>query len=343
MYKTELQELCHKRRWGLPKYSAMKDGPDHMPSFKASVYVNGVTFTSSGVSSSLKEAHNQAAMLAFLSFSSGTPPLSLSGFFLFAWKFLSLLFFLAGDDDLEIGNSDSSTPTATHDAKEKIGAVKPQDIPIPAQSSVIIDDKDRFCKNQTQNNLEPPVLTCKTEDLPPASHFKAAVLVNGQSFESPTFFNTKKEAEQAAAKLDLMSLSLDNFEKASILGDSGSFKTSLLELTEREGFCKPTYKTMKAGSPDMPTFFSTVEVEGVEFHGKGDELLDLDLNQTLLANVKVSNEMHNPSFRQPSEEEMMNNGNSPSSPKSPPLSQIDVSSLSISQSSDSKAKNSRNI
>ena len=26
---------------------------------------------------------------------------------------------------------------------------------------------------------------------------------------------------------------------------------------------------MQAGSPHMPTFFSTVEVEGVEFHGKG--------------------------------------------------------------------------
>ncbi|TKY46846.1 Double-stranded RNA-binding protein 1 [Spatholobus suberectus] len=320
MYKTKLQELCHQRRWGLPKYSAMKDGPDHMPSFKASVYVNGVTFTSAGALSSLKEAHNQAAMFAFLDFTSG-----------------------------------SSTQTSKHDTKEQIGAVKPQDSPIPAQSSVIIDGTDHFCKNQLQNNarktnLDPPVLICKTEDLPPATHFKATVLVNEQSFESPAFFNSIKEAKQATAELDLMSLSLDNFEK----DDSGSFKISLLKLTEREGFCKPTYKTMQAGSPYMPTFFSTVEVEGVEFHGKGgrskeqaeqdaakiahialkecglnmyaafspshvenkavqsihnsdivkcmqnlkleDELLDLDLNEALLANVKVSNEVHNPSF-----------------------------------------------
>jgi len=54
-----------------------------------------------------------------------------------------------------------------------------------------------------------------------------------------------------------------------IQGDSDSFKTSLMELTEREGFHKPTYKTMQAGSLYMPTFFSTLEVEGVEFHGKG--------------------------------------------------------------------------
>ncbi|KAL2619018.1 hypothetical protein AAZV13_08G280000 [Glycine max] len=338
MYKAKLQELCHQRKWGLPRYSAMKDGPDHMPSFKASVYVNRVTFTS-GAFRSLKEAKNHAAMLAFFSFSSG-----------------------------------SSTQTSEHDINEQIGEVKPRDVPIPAQSSVIIDDMDRYCKNQPQNNaqknnLDPPVFTCKTEDLPPT---------NEQSVESPDFFNTIKEVDQAAAKLDLMSLSPDNFEK----GDSGSFKTSLLRLSERQDFHKPTYKTMQAGSPHMPTFFSTVEVEGVEFHGKGgrskkqaeedaakiayialkecglnmyaafspsqienkavqsihnlDELLDLDLNEILLANVKVRNEVHNPSFLQSPEEDMINNRNSSScepvissSPKSSPLSHIDVSCLSI--------------
>lgn len=33
----------------------------------------------------------------------------------------------------------SSTQTSEHDTREQIGEVKPQDIPIPAQSSVIID------------------------------------------------------------------------------------------------------------------------------------------------------------------------------------------------------------
>ncbi|XP_027344289.1 double-stranded RNA-binding protein 1-like [Abrus precatorius] len=229
MYKTKLQEFCHKRRWGLPRYSAMKDGPDHMPSFKASVFVNGVTFTSGAFSSS-KEAHNQAAMHAFLSFSSATE----------------------------------------QDTKEQIGQVKPQDIPIPARSSSIIDDMDRLCKNRLQNyaqknNLDPPAFTCKAEGPPHATHFKATVLFNGQSFESPSFFNSLKEAEQAAAKLALMSLSLDLFKK----GDSGPFKTLLFKLTQRESLCKPTYKTIQSGSPHMPTFFSTVEVEGMEFHGKG--------------------------------------------------------------------------
>ncbi|KAG4920900.1 hypothetical protein JHK82_049841 [Glycine max] len=91
----------HQRKWGLPRYSGMKDGPDHIR--KASVYVNCVSFTS-GAFSSLKEANNQAAMLAFLSFSSGTPQISLSRFCLFPWKvaFFSV-FFLLGMMVLRLG------------------------------------------------------------------------------------------------------------------------------------------------------------------------------------------------------------------------------------------------
>ncbi|KAL2322610.1 hypothetical protein Fmac_026989 [Flemingia macrophylla] len=312
MYKTQLQELCHRRKWGLPKYSAVKDGPDHMPTFKASVYVHGATFTSSAAYTSLKQAHNQAAMHAFLNFSSGTSPLFLSRFSLFPWKVACFdAFFLM-----------------------------------------------RILNNASKDNLDPPDFTCKTEDLLSASHCKATVIVNGQSSENPVFFNTVKEVQQAAAQLDLISLSTDILEKAVktattecvllIQGGSDSFMASLLKLTKGEGFCKPTYKTMRVGSPHIPTFFCTVEIEGVKFHGmRGrtvqqaeedaakiayialkecglkmyaafsssqlenkavqsiqisdiikcmqdleleDELLDLHLSNTLHANVKVSNQ-----------------------------------------------------
>jgi hypothetical protein len=70
MNKTRLQELCHQRKWSLPKYSTVNvDGPPHNPSFKGSVFVNGLTFTSDAFRSS-KEAHNQAALKALLNFSS---------------------------------------------------------------------------------------------------------------------------------------------------------------------------------------------------------------------------------------------------------------------------------
>lgn len=82
---------CDIKRWSLPKYSAMNDGPQHKPSYKASVLVNDVIFTSSDTFSSSKEAQNQAAMRAFLNFTSPS--------------------------------SASSTPT------EEVGAAKPQETP----------------------------------------------------------------------------------------------------------------------------------------------------------------------------------------------------------------------
>lgn len=45
--------------------------------------------------------------------------------------------------------------------------------------------------------------------------FKATVTVDGQTFESPDFLKTLKDAEHAAAKIALMSLSTDDFQEAS--------------------------------------------------------------------------------------------------------------------------------
>ncbi|CAJ1964220.1 unnamed protein product [Sphenostylis stenocarpa] len=319
MYKTKLQELCHQRRWGLPKYSAVKDGPDHIPSFKASVYVNGVSFTSSSASSSLKEAKNQAAML------------------------VPLLFFLDEDDGLEIYDSFVMVLASDH------CSFPFQHLTTSINSILGMDciHKNQLPNNARMNSLDSSVFACKTEDLPPANDFKTTVLVNGQSIESPSFSNTIKETNQAS---HLMSLLPDFFK-----GDSDSFKTKLMKLTEKESCRMPTYKTMQTGSFHMPTFFSTLEVEGVEFHGKGcrskkdaeedaakiayialkqcglnmytafspsqiehKSVLSIlnsdivkciqnvkleDLNETLLANVKVSNEeVQNSSFLQSPDE-----------------------------------------
>lgn len=48
-----------------------------------------------------------------------------------------------------------------------------------------------------------------------ASCFKATVKVGEHIFESLKFFNTSKEAENSAAKAAIMSLLIDNFQKAS--------------------------------------------------------------------------------------------------------------------------------
>jgi len=87
-----------------------------------------------------------------------------------------------------------------------------------------LPDMDCLSKSQLQNyarknNLDPPVFTIKIEGLPHDIRYKAIVDIDGKSFESPTFFNTIKEAEQAAAKFALRELpiSVDLFQKVSVL------------------------------------------------------------------------------------------------------------------------------
>ena len=81
-----------------------------------------------------------------------------------------------------------------------------------------------MCKCELQNytkknNLDPHIFTIKTEGMAHDLHFKATVAVDGKSFESPAFFKTRKEAEQEATKIALMSLlqSTDIYKKASVL------------------------------------------------------------------------------------------------------------------------------
>ncbi|OMO77132.1 Double-stranded RNA-binding protein [Corchorus olitorius] len=137
MYKSKLQELCQQQQWALPRYTCMKDGPDHNPSFKSSVSLNGISFHSSPSCKSCKESQNDAAKSALLHLSSS-----------------------------------SSAATATPDAVQKVVV--------------------------------------------------------------------------------------------------GLYKKLLQELTEREGLSSnPEYKTVKFGMAHSPTFFSTVEVEGVVYHGEG--------------------------------------------------------------------------
>ncbi|BFG35020.1 hypothetical protein CerSpe_212940 [Prunus speciosa] len=192
MHKSKLQELCHGKKWGLPRYTAMKDGPDHNPAFKASVSVNGISFDSPVACKSSKQAQNQAAMLAFLHFTS--PPSSFS----------------------------SVEPTVT--AEE-------------------------------------------------------------HTFESPEFVNTLKGPEHAAANAVSMSSSQDG---AHISVESGHCKNLLQELAQREGFYMPAYKTARSGASHLPTFSSTVEVEGEEFCGKaGKSKKQAELNAAKAAYIAL--------------------------------------------------------
>ncbi|OMO71126.1 Double-stranded RNA-binding protein [Corchorus capsularis] len=158
MYKSKLQELCQQQQWALPRYTCMKDGPDHNPSFKSSVFLNGMSFHSSPSCKSFKESQNDAAKSAFLHFSS------------------------------------SSSSAATPDAVQKVVV--------------------------------------------------------------------------------------------------GLYKKLLQQLTEREGLSSnPEYKTVKFGRAHSPTFFSTVEVEGVVYHGEGGKSKkEAELNAAKVAYTNLIDE-----------------------------------------------------
>lgn len=59
--------------------------------------------------------------------------------------------------------------------------------------------------------------SCVREGQPHALRFKGKVTIDGKTFESLEFFHTLREAEHAAAKVALMSLSPDGAEEASVL------------------------------------------------------------------------------------------------------------------------------
>ncbi|PSR95437.1 Double-stranded RNA-binding protein [Actinidia chinensis var. chinensis] len=230
MYKTKLQEECQRNKWALPEYSCIKDGEDHNPCFRASVSVNGLSFHSPAVSKSSKHALNEAAMVAFLHFTSDTEPI---------------------DKGLEVEETHQSTPINSNGSDVKTGT------------------QYRY-KMQLQNfaqskNVDSPLYTSKREGPPHDLQFQATVTVDGHSFESPGYFRTLKESEHAAAKVALMSLSLDFFQGI----DTRLYKNLLQELAQNEGFTFPTYKTVKCGPPHKSTFFSSVKVEGEIFHGDG--------------------------------------------------------------------------
>ncbi|KAL2939540.1 Double-stranded RNA-binding protein 4 [Bienertia sinuspersici] len=125
-------------------------------------------------------------------------------------------------------------------------------------------------KNQLQvyaqkRHLQLPVYITEREGPPHACRLKSKVILAGKTYESLEYFSTVKDAENAAAKVALLSVSSDHGTEEE---DPAFYKNRLQELAQKEYSCLPTYATIRSGPPHISIFSSTVEINGESFAGE---------------------------------------------------------------------------
>ncbi|KAH9602668.1 hypothetical protein KSS87_023863 [Heliosperma pusillum] len=116
-----------------------------------------------------------------------------------------------------------------------------------------------------------PSYTCIREGPDHAPRFKAIVNFNGESFESPNYCTTLRQAEHSAAELALSSLSSrgpSHSLAARILDETGVYKNLLQEISQRVGAPLPHYITFRSGLGHHPVFTGKVELAGITFTGE---------------------------------------------------------------------------
>ncbi|CAA7390471.1 unnamed protein product [Spirodela intermedia] len=116
-----------------------------------------------------------------------------------------------------------------------------------------------------------PSYSCIREGPDHAPRFKATVNFNGETFESPGFCTTLRQAEHAAAEVALNALSTrgpSNSLAARILDETGVYKNLLQEIAQRVGAPLPSYTTVRSGLGHLPVFTGTVELAGITFTGE---------------------------------------------------------------------------
>lgn len=116
-----------------------------------------------------------------------------------------------------------------------------------------------------------PSYTCIREGPDHAPRFKAIVNFNGETFESPHYCSTLRQAEHAAAEVALNSLSSrgpSHSLAARILDETGVYKNLLQEISQRVGAPLPHYTTYRSGLGHQPIFTGKVELAGITFTGE---------------------------------------------------------------------------
>ncbi|KAK9136988.1 hypothetical protein Sjap_007582 [Stephania japonica] len=116
-----------------------------------------------------------------------------------------------------------------------------------------------------------PSYACIREGPDHAPRFKATVNFNGETFESPTFCTTLRQAEHAAAEVALNELAKRGPSRslaAKVLDETGVYKNLLQETAHRAGLNLPVYTTIRSGPGHVPVFTCKVELAGHSFNGE---------------------------------------------------------------------------
>lgn len=116
-----------------------------------------------------------------------------------------------------------------------------------------------------------PSYSCVREGPDHAPRFKATVNFNGETFESPSFCSTLRQAEHAAAEVALNTLANRGPSRAlaaRVLDETGVYKNLLQETAHRAGLNLPIYTTVRSGPGHVPVFTCTVELAGLSFSGE---------------------------------------------------------------------------
>ncbi|XP_022719247.1 double-stranded RNA-binding protein 2-like [Durio zibethinus] len=116
-----------------------------------------------------------------------------------------------------------------------------------------------------------PSYSCIREGPDHAPRFKATVNFNGETFESPTFCFTLRQAEHAAAEIALNTLANRGPSKAlaaRVLDETGVYKNLLQETAHRAGLNLPVYTTVRSGPGHVPSFSCRVDLGGMSFTGE---------------------------------------------------------------------------
>ncbi|RYR52564.1 hypothetical protein Ahy_A06g027461 [Arachis hypogaea] len=130
--------------------------------------------------------------------------------------------------------------------------------------------KNRLQELAQRSCFNLPAYSCIREGPDHAPRFKATVSFNGETFESPTFCSTLRQAEHAAAEVALNTFAKRGPSRAlaaRVLDETGVYKNLLQETAHRAGLNLPVYTTIRSGPGHVPSFSCTVEIAGMYFVG----------------------------------------------------------------------------